>query len=172
MLPVKNVLSKSQNQEHFHENTIIYIRCIHENCSSSVCFLSRKIRPSKLTLEKFDRRFIPKRFDNIPCVSQEPWNNITHIQYDYSKIILPYKLCITYAMSSKYIFFVLVWQHNHQLNRIHILLYIAYTANTTLRRSWTSYKIEWAFYNSTRMWATTISHCLVILNSNSKFTFF
>ena len=103
MLPVKNVLSKSQNQEHFHENTIIYIRCIHENRSSSVCFLSRKIRPSKLTLEKFDRRFIPKRFDNIPCVSQEPWNNITHIQYDYSKIILPYKLCITYAMSSKYI---------------------------------------------------------------------
>ena len=103
MLPVKNVLSKSQNQEHFHENTIIYIRCIHENRFSSVCFLSRKIRPSKLTLEKFDRRFIPKRFDNIPCVSQEPWNNITHIQYDYSKIILPYKLCIIYAMSSKYI---------------------------------------------------------------------
>ena len=101
MLPVKNVLSKSQNQEHFHENTIIYIRCIHENRSSSVCFLSRKIRPSKLTLEKFDRRFIPKRFDNIPCVSQEPWNNITHIQYDYSKIILPYKLCIIYAMNSK-----------------------------------------------------------------------
>ena len=107
MLPVKNVLSKSQNQEHFHENTIIYIRCIHENRSSSVCFLSRKIRPSKLTLEKFDRRFIPKRFDNIPCVSQEPWNNITHIQYDYSKIILPYKLCITYAMSSKYWMYII-----------------------------------------------------------------
>ena len=39
-----------------------------------------------------------------------------------------------------------------------------------LRRSWTSYQMEWAFYNSTRMWATTISHCLAILNSSSKFT--
>ena len=118
MLPVKNVLSKSQNQEHFHENTIIYIRCIHENRSSSVCFLSRKIRPSKLTLEKFDRRFIPKRFDNIPCVFHEPWNNITHIQYDYSKIILPSKSCnfctsmATQLLTKSYSYFTLFCIHS------------------------------------------------------------
>ena len=118
MLPVKNVLSKSQNQEHFHESTIIYIRCIHENRSSSVCFLSRKIRPSKLTLEKFDRRFIPKRFYNIPCVFHEPWNNITHIQYDYSKIILPSKSCnfctsmATQLLTKSYSYFTLFCIHS------------------------------------------------------------